>query len=513
MAGANYMGGRRNAAKTRSKDLARRTQKGFFNRQRMDILSKGLTGAKMKTRVSNSTIGLPERRTSSIELAHAKNKIHPAPQDDLGSIISRSDPPTSPESRRRPRSPSKVLEALDTSDSMCRRAAFDRILDLPDLAGLSGRQRRPEARIYPSSQSKQPFFYGNPKKQKHLSSPVSEHHVVTDHKSSSHPKEALHPHHIPPNKDFSGHECGYARAEETDHLVAGESSELGECSLPECSEIDPARCDSLPCSSILLESEGSSETCFSGYYQSHNSSSLGLWDSERSHTLKTKKYSPKQVVLDWYIEDQDPSWPPNHLFGKKDPWHSLGVILGLSPDSSMSSDPGADRSGLTGQVDILGHRYNEGKIDLECAGDSSPSGLQATLSASSPRRLSCGSSLRVLEGSWELIEGSGISTGYESGGAICPEVNSGGWDDDIVITSLPGVDKMAFLEPQRAGGPADDLRGCASPIPPSEIILSNMGVSPSHPAIDVTFRPLPEVNGIFYGPCLFNEVDDSDHED
>ncbi|KAK0470087.1 uncharacterized protein EV420DRAFT_1757707 [Desarmillaria tabescens] len=131
MAGANYMGGKKNAAKIRSRDAAGRQQKRFFGRQRLNLLSK------------RRSINSPTSRNQpqpSISLAHAKQNSTLQPQ---GYIPSPSKPPKS--KRDGPSSASnssKVLEALDTSEPMFLRAAMNQILSLPDLAGLYAYKKR-----------------------------------------------------------------------------------------------------------------------------------------------------------------------------------------------------------------------------------------------------------------------------------------------------------------------------------------------------------------------------------
>ncbi|KAK0193523.1 hypothetical protein F5146DRAFT_1031082 [Armillaria mellea] len=133
MAGANYMGGKKNAAKVRSRDAAGRQQKRFFGRQRLNLLSK--------RRSINSPTSKNQQQTS-ISLAHAKQNLTlslsprgyiPSPSKPWKS---KRDGPSSASSS------SKVLEALDTSEPMFLRAAMNQILSLPDLAGLSTYKKR-----------------------------------------------------------------------------------------------------------------------------------------------------------------------------------------------------------------------------------------------------------------------------------------------------------------------------------------------------------------------------------
>ncbi|KAJ7352358.1 hypothetical protein DFH08DRAFT_990951 [Mycena albidolilacea] len=150
--GANYMGGKRNAARARSKDTTGRAQRNHFTRQRRDILSKGL-GGRAKNDTTSNPYG-PKVSASDIELSHAKHLAprfeDPSPVD----VSSRSrSPPSKPRNRYHTRSSSgsrssKILEALDTTEPLAMRAAMDKVLSIPDLAGLST-QESPRARTPP----------------------------------------------------------------------------------------------------------------------------------------------------------------------------------------------------------------------------------------------------------------------------------------------------------------------------------------------------------------------------
>ncbi|KAK0495205.1 hypothetical protein EDD18DRAFT_1354417 [Armillaria luteobubalina] len=133
MAGANYMGGKKNAAKIRSRDAAGRQQKRFFGRQRLNLLSK-------RRSINSPT---PKNQPQpSISLAHAKQNstLSLSPRGYIPSPSkpwkSKRDGPSSASSS------SKVLEALDTSEPISLRAAMNQILSLPDLAGLSTYKKR-----------------------------------------------------------------------------------------------------------------------------------------------------------------------------------------------------------------------------------------------------------------------------------------------------------------------------------------------------------------------------------
>ncbi|KAJ7746342.1 hypothetical protein B0H16DRAFT_1557108 [Mycena metata] len=152
--GANYMGGKRNAARARSKDTTGRAHKNFFSRQRLDILSKGLSGGAPS---GGSTSGLGPRITASdIDLSHAKH-LAPGSSFDREDLVSRrvdtESTPSRPthlteETRSRIRSSSgsrssRILEALDITEPLAMRAAMNKILSFPDLAGLSPGPRSP----------------------------------------------------------------------------------------------------------------------------------------------------------------------------------------------------------------------------------------------------------------------------------------------------------------------------------------------------------------------------------
>ncbi|KAF8969135.1 hypothetical protein BDZ97DRAFT_266016 [Flammula alnicola] len=155
--------------KARVKDTIGRQQKGFFGRQRLDILSKGLAASKPSETSRVPTTISSRGLTLDIDLAHAKQKI---PLDDMTykkcfipSPVHIS--PSTPRSHKRTRksdehtssssaSRSEVLDALDISErqSSCRgticarlvmlsskalflRRLMDQILAMPNLACLS----------------------------------------------------------------------------------------------------------------------------------------------------------------------------------------------------------------------------------------------------------------------------------------------------------------------------------------------------------------------------------------
>ncbi|KAG1770974.1 hypothetical protein EDD22DRAFT_11607 [Suillus occidentalis] len=120
MAGANYMGGKRNAARARTKDSTSRVQKRHFGQQR-------LAAALCNTREER---GKPEKMSlksvlHQINLAHAQRdaKIkgsHPsrlAPHTSTLCDLSTAHGTSFSTSKRR-KQPSKILRTLDFSDRM-----------------------------------------------------------------------------------------------------------------------------------------------------------------------------------------------------------------------------------------------------------------------------------------------------------------------------------------------------------------------------------------------------------
>ncbi|KAJ7116493.1 hypothetical protein C8R44DRAFT_983555 [Mycena epipterygia] len=146
--GANYMGGMlpRRAPKTRLVVLTK-TSSG---RQRLEILSKGIGSSSRAPSGGNLSGYGPRISASDIALSHAK--LPAAHLEHPNSILDHppahaSSPSRAPyvKFRNTSRSSSgnrnsRVLEALDTTEPLAMRAAMNKILSIPDLAGLSTRQ-------------------------------------------------------------------------------------------------------------------------------------------------------------------------------------------------------------------------------------------------------------------------------------------------------------------------------------------------------------------------------------
>ncbi|RDX57550.1 hypothetical protein OH76DRAFT_52605 [Lentinus brumalis] len=119
MAGANYMGGKRNAARARGKDAASKAQRSHFGKKRFEVLRTGLSrsgGVARTSRPQNAGKERPE-----ISLAHARWPQHgpehgfEARELDHGlrspfSPVARARSPSVPSSAS---NRSKILRTLD----------------------------------------------------------------------------------------------------------------------------------------------------------------------------------------------------------------------------------------------------------------------------------------------------------------------------------------------------------------------------------------------------------------
>ncbi|KAF8559100.1 hypothetical protein OG21DRAFT_878220 [Imleria badia] len=139
MVGANYMGGKRNTARAKSKDVVGRAQRRHFGKQRLASALCVTQENRIHPSAPTSSV-LPE-----ITLAHARCDAG----TDSGSTSSRKVfsgdrlySSTSPSNTTRRNKPSKVLGALDILDHVSMRAAIDRILQQPNLIGINTANRK-----------------------------------------------------------------------------------------------------------------------------------------------------------------------------------------------------------------------------------------------------------------------------------------------------------------------------------------------------------------------------------
>ncbi|KAF9815621.1 hypothetical protein IEO21_04481 [Rhodonia placenta] len=147
MAGANYMGGKRNAAKARAKDSIGNAQRSFFGKQKLGILTKGLSKSYNRNSGENavpSSRGLPE-----ISLAHAHRDLSsrmepgviglstPRKHGQTRPVKPQEDTSSSGPRGKSSGSRSKILRALDMSEPIFMKAEMERICNIPNLAGLA----------------------------------------------------------------------------------------------------------------------------------------------------------------------------------------------------------------------------------------------------------------------------------------------------------------------------------------------------------------------------------------
>ncbi|KAF5370814.1 hypothetical protein D9758_002022 [Tetrapyrgos nigripes] len=135
MAGANYMGGKRNRAKARNRDTVGKAERRFFGQQRFNLAIRRKPSLKSEHQT-------PSRPTSILDIgfSHAKSSIQsslrgyipdPIHVNSRSKLSKLSDDANSSDIYS-----SKVLQILDSTEPLSVRAAADKVLALPDLAGL-----------------------------------------------------------------------------------------------------------------------------------------------------------------------------------------------------------------------------------------------------------------------------------------------------------------------------------------------------------------------------------------
>ncbi|THU95638.1 hypothetical protein K435DRAFT_966291 [Dendrothele bispora CBS 962.96] len=163
--GANYMGGKKNTAKARTKDTSGRTQKRFFGQQRLNLVNSRNATKRPGHTLSSRPTSFPD-----ISLSHARHNTKPSFAEGGFVPDAIHVKPCTPTSRSKLSklsenvkssavipTKSKVLQFLDSSEPLSCRAAMDRVLALPDLAGLSKiDSRRPLFRYSMPAKTKKP---------------------------------------------------------------------------------------------------------------------------------------------------------------------------------------------------------------------------------------------------------------------------------------------------------------------------------------------------------------------
>ncbi|KAI6120002.1 hypothetical protein EDD16DRAFT_908532 [Pisolithus croceorrhizus] len=155
MAGANYMGGKRNAVRAKTRDAVGRAQKRHFVKQRLANALRRCSGDDRNSGPSCSASLLSE-----IPFAHVPHNIGPKGSQQASHVSPNQFCTSSSDNENHRKRPSKVLSALDTSDHMSIRAAIDRILQLPDLVGAQVKPKVAHQDAVPSRGTRTTDEYG-----------------------------------------------------------------------------------------------------------------------------------------------------------------------------------------------------------------------------------------------------------------------------------------------------------------------------------------------------------------
>ncbi|KAJ7236264.1 hypothetical protein B0H12DRAFT_1140511 [Mycena haematopus] len=371
--GANYMGGKRsntssfksapphgvsrNAARARSKDTTGRAHKNYFGRQRLDILSKGLSG---RTHSGEGLSGHgPRISASNIELSHARRQLEASRIEEPSPVDRASSRAESPHSRSRNRShmrsssgsrSSKILEALDTTEPLARRAAMDKILSLPDLAGLSTHtpskskrsrpkdseilqereQKRQKARVFPSSSPSSNFQQDeNLQELEFEYMDMEDSHIAPDQNGCQHPEQENDWLESALDRNTSSlSSLGFKQPKDSIYPVVAESTWDQENQPPSTP---------VPCGPKLLPpSRNRPPVSLSSHSAGLAHTSFPIPPSEQ---LKEDHYASNancKIVL------------RDSLYDYQDPWSAIGVILGL--EEEQAGIPDAEFPDTSGDV-------------------------------------------------------------------------------------------------------------------------------------------------------------------
>ncbi|KAL1732600.1 hypothetical protein EV714DRAFT_206249 [Schizophyllum commune] len=286
MGGVNYMGGKRNAARFRAKDMTSRIQKGFFRKQKLASLTKAQSG-----RASAAS-----REAEPISLSHA---VHRRDSRDEAPTISLHVKRTNSTSSRavEKEEPSRVktggrsefLDALDTTEPTLLRGLLNRVLATPDLAGLSTRKRKrtPPPPYTPAKRRRADAQEGVARRRddRHVSPDTSYVMVPAHEDHEEYPEEPVNP------------------------TVSARTS-------------DP-----------FDTSEDESEPSQTGFVTNYRTSTC----SDHQRTPSTNLTSPVFAANNAIHSARVQAWPDN-IFEHKDPWKSIGRIIGLHEDAIKGSN-------------------------------------------------------------------------------------------------------------------------------------------------------------------------------
>ncbi|TRM65641.1 hypothetical protein BD626DRAFT_627671 [Schizophyllum amplum] len=291
MGGVNYMGGKRNAAKTRAKDMTR-IHKGFFRKQKLEKLSKVYT-----TRTPSAN-----KETEPIALSHA-----------LGRRDSRDSAPTISLHLKRSNSAtglrhaassssgrSAILDALDTTEPTCLRGLLDRVLATPDLAGLSTRKRKriPPPPYTPAKRRREDARANATERafKRHASPESSHSSFVMVH----HPDHEDRPDDLPGSEDFAFTTFAERPSSPT----------------------------------MSTDDEADANAGFVANYRSstrsdQQSASVAPVAGPLHDLTNIRRVHPVPRDVDW----------PENILEHKNPWKSIGIIMGLPEEAAASANP------------------------------------------------------------------------------------------------------------------------------------------------------------------------------
>ncbi|KAI5897526.1 uncharacterized protein SCHCODRAFT_02743904 [Schizophyllum commune H4-8] len=286
MGGVNYMGGKRNAARFRAKDMTSRIQKGFFRKQKLASLTKAQSG-----RASAAS-----REAESISLSHAVHRrdsrdeaptisLHVKRTNSTSSRVAEKEEP----SRVKTGGRSEFLDALDTTEPTLLRGLLNRVLATPDLAGLSTRKRKrtPPPPYTPAKRRRADVQEGVIRRRddRHVSPDTSYIMVPAHQQHKKSPEEPVNP------------------------TISARTS------------------------NPFDTSEDESEPSQTDFVTNYRTSTCSDHQRTSSTNLTSPVFAANNAIHSARVQD----WPDN-IFEHKDPWKSIGRIIGLHEDAIKGSN-------------------------------------------------------------------------------------------------------------------------------------------------------------------------------
>ncbi|KAL1749139.1 hypothetical protein HDZ31DRAFT_28411 [Schizophyllum fasciatum] len=301
MAGVNYMGGKRSAARTRAKDITSRIQKGFFRKQKLASLSKAQAAC--------PPAGVKDAEPISLSHAtHRRDSRGEAPTISLhvkrtNTTSSRTDSDQKGSSGPKYGGRAEVLDALETTEPTLLRGLLNRVLATPDLAGLSTRKRK---------RSPPPPYTPVKRRRAEAQEGPSKHVCCPAYRSPTENNSVQ----VDRHTDLESPDSSY--------VVVSSDDQEEDATLDDEGHVIPARTVN-PFDTSEDESEPS-QTEFVANYRTSTC-------SEHRRTSSTNLTSPLFAV-----NCEDPAFEkgPENIFDHEDPWRSIGHIIGLHEQSGAA---------------------------------------------------------------------------------------------------------------------------------------------------------------------------------